>query len=282
MRIPLAVSAAVCLALSVAPVRADDDTFPRKYEVQIVKDVAYYDGADADKAKQKLDLYLPKDAKGYPVMLFIHGGSWRHGDKDDFSLGSFGVYSNFGSFYARRGVGVAVINYRLSPEVKHPEHVKDAARAFAWVRKHVGDYGGRTDQLFVCGHSAGGHLAALLATDDQWLKAEGLSPQAIKGVVCLSGVFDVPDHLLPDVFGDDVATHRQASPIRHVQAGAPPFLLCAPRTICPCATESAWTLSPERCVRKGMQWRRRRSRVRTTPRSSCTPPYRAIRRRRRS
>ena len=228
MRTALAASAAVLLALPAAPVRADDDAFPRKYEVRTVKDVAYCDGADADKAKHQLDLYLPKGAKDFPVMLFIHGGSWRHGDKDDFSFGPFGVYSDFGSFYARRGIGVAVINYRLSPEVKHPEHVKDAARAFAWVHKHIGEYGGRADQLFAAGHSAGGHLAALLATDDQWLKAEGLTPKAIKGVICLSGVFDLPDDLLPEVFGDAAATHREASPIRHVHAGLPPFLLlCA-------------------------------------------------------
>ena len=274
----LAAFAAVLLALSAVPVRADEGAFPRKYEVRTIKDIAYSDGDDADAAKHKLDLYLPKDAKDYPVMVFIHGGAWRHGDKDDFSFGAFGVYSDFGSFYARRGVAVAVINYRLSPAVKHPEHVKDAARALAWVHKHIGDYGGRADRMFVAGHSAGGHLAALLATDDQWLKAEGLTSAAIKGVICLSGVFNVPDDILPDVFGDDAEAHRQASPIRHVHAGMPPFLLICARTTCRSAIASVWTPSPVRSATRAAMWRRRRSRTRTMRRSSCTPRSPATRR----
>src|SRR5262245_62590551 len=99
----------------------------KTYSVQTVKDVVYYDGPDQHKVKHKLDLYLPKGHKDYPVLFFVHGGAWAHGDKN-----TFGLYGLLGAAYARLGIGVVVTNYRLSPEVKHPEHVKDVARAFAW------------------------------------------------------------------------------------------------------------------------------------------------------
>src|SRR5207245_1238220 len=71
-------------------------------------------------------------------------------------------------------------------------HVKDVARAFAWARKHIADYGGRPDQLFLLGHSAGGHLVSLLATDDKYLRAEGLEVTDVRGVIAVSGVYHLP------------------------------------------------------------------------------------------
>src|SRR5262249_1985348 len=168
----------------------------------------------------KLDLYLPKDQKDFPVLFFVHGGAWVHGDK-----GQFGLYSGLGRFYASHGIGVVVTNYRLSPSVKHPEHIKDVARAFAWTVKNIEKYGGRADQIFVSGHSAGGHLAALLATDETYLKAEGCSFKNIKGAIPLSGVYDVPPKMLPQVFGTDEEVRKLASPTRHAKADLPPFLI---------------------------------------------------------
>jgi acetyl esterase/lipase len=192
----------------------------KKYEVEAVRDLAYYDGPNADPVKHKLDLFLPKGAKDFPVLFFVHGGAWRQGDKS-----FFGVYSTLGLFFARHGVGTVVTNYRLSPGVRHPEHIKDVARAFAWTCKHIGEYGGRADQVFACGHSAGGHLVSLLATDESYLKAEGLSTRAIKGVMPISGVYDIPENLFPGVFGTDPELRKQAAPLSHVHAGTPPFLI---------------------------------------------------------
>jgi acetyl esterase/lipase len=162
------------------------------------------------------------------------------GGKDDV-LG-FG-YGAIAGRLAERGLVVVVPNYRLSPGVKHPEHVKDAARAFAWAHAHVKEYGGRPDQLFACGHSAGGHLVSLLAADETYLKAEGLSSADVKGVISISGVYKVDEFDLTlsagcawggvraevrpfaPVFGDDPEALRQASPLTHVRAGMPPFLL---------------------------------------------------------
>jgi acetyl esterase/lipase len=197
-------------------------TTPALYEVQVLPDIAYYQGNDADKVRHKLDLYIPREKKEFPVLLFIHGGAWTHGDKY-----FFGLYKMLGLFLARHGVGTVIANYRLSPRVTHPEHIKDVARAFAWTYRNIAQYGGRPDHVYICGHSAGGHLAALLATDDSYLKAEGLSLKAIKGVIPISGVYDIPsdNRLFDRVFGPDPKAREQASPVRHVRSDAPPFLI---------------------------------------------------------
>src|SRR5207302_11378690 len=126
------------------------------FAVRQVRDISYYQGARGDEFRHRLDLYLPKGKKDYPVAVLIHGGAWVMGDNR-----CCGLYSAVGEFLASRGVGVALPNYRLSPGVKHPEHVKDVARAFAWARTHIADLGGCPSQVFLAGHSAGGHLAAL-------------------------------------------------------------------------------------------------------------------------
>ena len=127
-------------------------------------------------------------------------------------------------------MGTAVINYRLTSgknKVKHPDHVEDAAKAFAWLHANGPKYGGRADRMFLAGHSAGGHLVALLATDEQYLKAEKLSLDAIRGVMPLSGVYQIvagfPAFSLP--FGDDKKSCEAASPLTHVKEKLPPFLI---------------------------------------------------------
>jgi arylformamidase len=202
------------------PKPAKEDKEAKTYEVKAIKDVAYYESEDADKVKHKLDLYLPKDKEGFPVFFFVHGGAWVHGDKNFLNL-----YSSLGTYLAKQGIGVVVTNYRLSPGVKHPEHVKDVARAFAWTYKNIEKYGGRPDQIFVGGHSAGAHLASLLVVDDTYLKGEGLSTDKIKGVIPISGMFQIPDKFLPTVFGTDEEVRKKASPMYHAKAGLPPFLI---------------------------------------------------------
>jgi acetyl esterase/lipase len=225
IRLPI-LAMAVGLAPVVAP--AADPATPGStipivvQDVQVIADVPYYTGKDADPIKHKLDLYLPKGQKDFPVVFFVHGGAWRHGDKR-----YLGVYSMLGMFWARHGVGAVITNYRLTPTVKHPEHIRDVARAFAWTYKNISRYGGRQDEIFVSGHSAGGHLVALLATDESYLKAEGLSTGTIRGAIPMSGVYQLSDRnrLFDVTFGTDSKVREDASPLCHVSQQAPPFLI---------------------------------------------------------
>lgn len=231
--------------------------------VERVRNVAYYAGTDADARRHRLDLYLPKGKKDYPVVVLVHGGAWMMGDNRH-----YGLCSSVGEFLASRGIGAALPNYRLSPGVKHPEHVKDVARAVAWVRTHLPEYGADASRLFLVGHSAGGHLVSLLATDETYLKAEGLRSTDLSGVVSISGVYRIPtgklalalggskpesfrlEEIAPlrggggfwsklprlpgigmnlnvfgPVFGNDAMVRAAASPLNHVRAGLPPFLI---------------------------------------------------------
>lgn len=187
------------------------------HAVKTVRGIAYYEGKDADPNKHKLDLFLPEGKSKFPVLFFIHGGGWSSGDRR--------MYGSLGQHYAQNGVGSVVMSYRLSPLVQHPSHVQDVARAFAWTVRHIGEYGGRADQIFVTGQSAGGHLAALLGTNDKYLKAEGLSTAAIKGVIPVSGIYSFPAGRMTAVIGTKPGASDDASPLRHVSAGLPPFLI---------------------------------------------------------
>jgi acetyl esterase/lipase len=186
-------------------------------DVEIRKDLAYTSDKGADPERHKLDLYLPKAKKGFPVLVFVHGGGWTKGDRK--------AFAKQGETFARSGVGVASVGYRLSPGVKHPAHAQDVAKAFAWVHVNIAKYGGRADQLFVSGHSAGGHLAALVATDESYLKAEKLSLKDVRGAIPISGVYAIPAGKISAAFGTDPEGSKQASPLTYVKAGLPPFLV---------------------------------------------------------
>jgi acetyl esterase/lipase len=186
------------------------------YDVEVLQDITYYTGKDADPVRHKLDLYLPRGVKGYPVLFFIHGGGWSKGSKDGFA--------RHGKLFARNGIAFVAANYRLTPQVQHPAHAQDVARAFAWTHRHIAKYGGRADQIFVSGHSAGGHLVALLATDPSYLEAEKLALIDIKGAIPISGVYTIRAGRIK-AFGGDEEACRLASPQSHVSGQRPPELI---------------------------------------------------------
>ena len=195
--------------------------------MKTLKDVAYSTGPGADPKFHSMDLYLPEGKTNFPLVFYIHGGGWRAGDKTGDG------FENFVATFAKAGVGVASTNYRLSPAAKHPAHIQDVAKAFAWLSKNASQYGIDRNRLFVAGHSAGGHLAALVALDPQYLRAEGLSPSVIRGVIGSSGVYDMANlsevGVIPSrreqSFADDPKVWEQASPLRLAHAQAPPFLI---------------------------------------------------------
>src|SRR5439155_11237646 len=134
----------------------------------------------ADSYRHRLDLFLPCGVKDYPVVVLVHGGAWVIGDNR-----CCGLYSSVGEFLARHGIGAVLPNYRLSPGVKHPEHVKDVARAFAWTRAHIREFGGRPDQLFLVGHSAVGNLVSFLAIEELFLRVVGVRSTELMVVVAV-------------------------------------------------------------------------------------------------
>ncbi len=186
--------------------------------VELVSDIAYTDGAPADEAKHKLDLYLPKERTNFPVLMFVHGGSWRTGDRS--------LYRALGIHFARAGIAVAIPSYRLMPQNPHPAQIEDVAAAFAWMYRNIPRYGGDLKRVYLAGHSAGGHLVALLALDPMYLSKYAIPAGAIHGVVSMSGVYDVRN-MREFVFEGD---RNQASPLAlaallNTQPNAPPFLI---------------------------------------------------------
>lgn len=201
-----------CLALT-RWAKADEKP---PFAVTTVANRVYYQGKDADPVRHKLDLYLPKGKLDFPVLMFVHGGSFRAGAKEDFAY--------LGKALAGEGIGVVAINYRLNPNVTFPDHVVDVARAFAWVHANIAPRGGRADRIFVGGHSAGALLASLIATDASYLKAQKLSLSDIRGVISISGRYDVARGT-SSVFPDSDEGVRSISPRRHVVGKHPPFLI---------------------------------------------------------
>lgn len=190
-------------------------------DVVVDRDIVYYDGPEFYAPRHILDVYRLDGAEDLPVLIFIHGGGWTAGNKNGFAY--------LGNAFARYGFVTVLANYRLTDNspgrVMHPGHIEDVARAFAWTYANIADYGGNPEKIFVSGHSAGGHLVALLAVDPRYLDAHGLSPDNIAGLIPLSGVYDVRN-TNPMVFGADPAQRLDASPIFHLgDYPAPAFLV---------------------------------------------------------
>lgn len=210
------VSLAVALALAgAAPAGEKKDDTRRQFKVKVEKGVSYNDAKDADEERHTLDIYAPEGFKDAPILIHVHGGGWNRGDKKSFA--------KHGEMFASRGIACVAINYRLSPAVKHPEHAQDVAKAVAWVKKNAKF--GDVRKIFLSGHSAGGHLVALVGSDEKYLKAEGLYLKDVKGVIPISGVFVINPGKKNQAFGEDAELCKAASPQTHVKGGLPPFLL---------------------------------------------------------
>ena len=178
--------------------------------------IAY--GADP---QQRLDVYVPESAalEPRPVVVFWHGGRWRFGDKAD--------YRFVGAALAESGYVTVVANYRHYPQTKMPGFMHDAAQATLWAAAHANEYGGARERLYLMGHSAGAHLAALVTLDPRYFAAAGQSAPHIAGVIGLSGPYDFLPLLEPDVqdmFGPP-PLYPESQPINFVRADAPPMLL---------------------------------------------------------
>ncbi|MDZ7588384.1 MAG: alpha/beta hydrolase [Parasphingorhabdus sp.] len=169
----------------------------------------------------KLDIWTPKirtDAP-LPVVIFMYGGGWHSGSKDD--------YAFVGRALASRGFITVLPDYRLYPGAKFPAFLEDCAKAVAWVDDHVAEFGGDRSSIFLAGQSAGAYNAVMLALDRQWLGREGKETSMIRGVAALAGPYDFypfDSQRTRDSFGDYHAP-EMTQPVNFVSADTPALLL---------------------------------------------------------
>ena len=151
----------------------------------VIKDISYRGATTADR-RTSLDLYLPPPSTVKPpLFIFVHGGFWLLSD-DEYQIGP-SIAANL----SRDGVAVALVRYRLAPAYRHPAQAEDVAAAVGYLIKHASQYGFDPKRVYLAGHSAGGHLASLVALDRGYLNRQGLSPKALAGVISISGLYDL-------------------------------------------------------------------------------------------
>ena len=181
------------------------------------RDVSYAPGP-----RHTLDIYAPQQERSAPVVVFIYGGGWVDGDKSE--------YRFVAAALAARGYLTVVPDYRLFPDVRFPEFLRDNAAAVAWTKANIDRYGGDPRWIFLMGHSAGAYNVAMLTLDKQWLAADGVDPDTdIAGMIGLAGPYDflpLHDPQLEDIFSP-ASDLRLTQPITFARAGAPPMFLAA-------------------------------------------------------
>ena len=198
--------------------------------ITVERDIAYAPGD-----RHTLDVYVPaRGSAAAPVVVFFYGGGWETGDK--------ATYRYVGAALAAQGVLAIIPDYRLHPAVQFPAFMQDAALAVAWARAHAARFGGDEGRLFLMGHSAGAHIATLLALDPAYLRAAGMEPaQDVCGVIGLAGLYDFSPAAnagLRAVFGPESEWPR-TQPVNYVTPQAPRMLLLAgsaDRTVDPANT----------------------------------------------
>ncbi len=198
------------------------------------ENVRYLVNSDSD--KQTLDIYGPeKRPDGAPVLIYVHGGGWQLGDKKNNAIrGSV--------YYTDKGAIVVSVNYRLSPDVKHPAHIEDLASAVKWIYQNIHTYGGDRSKMILTGHSSGAQMVALLGTNTRFLKEKDLPMNIFKAIVPVdTASFDLVnlpegrgsfmiERMRENAFGSDPEVLLDASPFHQVppeETALSPFAIFA-------------------------------------------------------
>lgn len=200
------------LAAGCSPIETLNAVSPSGH-YQRTDDIAY--GAAPS---QRLDVYQPANTgERAPVVVFFYGGGWKGGARENFEF--------VASSLTKAGMVVVIPDYSFYPEVRFPSFVEDGAAATDWVFDNLDRLGGARDEVFLMGHSAGAHIAALLALDDRYLEDAGVEDQ-LRGWIGLSGPYDflpIGSGYLQDVFPE--ASREASQPINYVSPADPPALL---------------------------------------------------------
>jgi acetyl esterase/lipase len=187
---------------------AEAKTMAVRKELRHELDVPY--GKDP---KQRMDLYFPTaKATSAPVLLFLHGGGFREGDRKQ--------YGYVGEPFAKHGIITVVASYRLTPGFKHPAQPDDAKAIVAWIHKNIARHGGDPNSIYISGHSAGAILAADVGVDLAWLDALKVPRSAVRGIVPISGSYDLRGSKRFEYLPTPEAEEK-ASALLHVNAPAP-------------------------------------------------------------
>jgi acetyl esterase/lipase len=195
--------------------------------VSRTKGITYLsEGALKGTGPQKLNVFAPKKSKtSKSVLVFIHGGSWNSGKRS--------LYNFFGNRLARKGVVTVIIDYPLSPAVTYYEMAQASAEAINWTKQNIGRYGGEPERIFISGHSAGGHIAALLTVDDRYFDSLRLKNPLAGAILIDAAGLDMfsylterklpTDHSYIRTFTNNPEEWKAASPIYHLHDGVPPI-----------------------------------------------------------
>jgi acetyl esterase/lipase len=190
--------------------------------------------AYGDLPRQTLDIYTPKNHlttnlelnnksaaanQGLPVVVFFYGGSWDSGNR--------GSYKFIGEAITSQGFITVIPDYRVYPEVLFPGFMEDPAKAATWVKSHAAEFGGDPERIFLAGHSAGAHIAAMLVLDPEFLAKQNSKPGEFAGMIGLAGPYDflpLKSNRLKTIFGPE-DQRPKSQPINFVTGSNPPMLL---------------------------------------------------------
>jgi len=193
-------------------------------------DIPYTSLPGVDPGLTSLDIYSPDEMGFHPILVYVHGGGWRNGDKRN-----VGKKPNF---FVEEGYLFISVNHRLTPSAWFPAHLKDLASSISWVMENAGHYGGDTTNIFLMGSSSGAHLVSTLAMDGSYLAGEDLRVDILRGVISIdTRAYDIPflmsnlplggGRLYRNTFGSNETAWEKASPIHYIGASQTPPILIA-------------------------------------------------------
>ena len=202
-----------------ADVRAEKTESKSSDAYQTKQDISYRKKTLVEKdayikERCRLDVYYPVDQKGYATVVWFHGGGLTGGERF------------VPTELQQQGLAVVAVNYRLSPKVNCPTYIDDAAAAVAWTFKHIAEYGGDPDKIFVSGHSAGGYLTSMVGLDKRWLAKYDVDADDIAGLIPFSG-HTITHFTVREERGipGTQPIIDEFAPLYHVRPDAPPLVL---------------------------------------------------------